>query len=196
VFQNAGTNFSTSAYYNDVDDFILYDRAHGQDGILQADNAVIYRNIDAEFYGVELELSKRWGNWSTGFGVAYVHSKNDSDGRAIAQTPPLEGHFSLDYENGPFNVGGIVRAADKQTRVDDDVSTGSGLDAGETAGWITLDLHLGYELGKHGEIELGVKNVFDEEYAMHLNKPNAFDPAATQINEPGRSIWAGVNLKF
>lgn len=196
VLQNSGTNFSTSAYYNDVDDFILYDRAHGQDGILQADNAVIYRNIDAEFYGVELELSKRWGNWSAGFGVAYVHSKNDSDGRAIAQTPPLEGHFSLDYENGPFSVGGIVRAADKQTRVDDDVSTGSGLDAGETAGWITLDLHLGYELGKHGEIELGVKNVFDEEYAMHLNKPNAFDPAATQINEPGRSFWVGANLKF
>ncbi len=196
VFQDAGTNFSTSAYYNDVDDFILYDRAHGQDGILLADNAVIYRNIDAEFYGIELELSQRWGNWNTGFGLAYVHAQNDTDGRPIAQTPPLEGHFSLDYENGPWSVGGIVRAAAKQTRVDDDMTTGSGLDADETAGWITLDLNLGYSLGKHGELELGVKNVFNEEYAQHLNKPNSFDPLATQINEPGRSFWAGVNLKF
>jgi iron complex outermembrane receptor protein len=196
VFQDTGTNFSASAYYNDVDDFILYDRAHGQSGILQADNAVIYRNIDAEFYGAELELSKRWNNWSAGFGLAYVHSKNDTDSRPIAQTPPLEGHISLDYDNGPFNAGGIVRAADKQTRVDDDMTTGSGLDADETAGWVTLDLHLGYEFGKHGEIELGVKNVFNEEYAQHLNKPNSFDPIATQINEPGRSFWAGVNLQF
>jgi iron complex outermembrane receptor protein len=197
VFQNANTNFSTSAFYNDVDDFILYDRAHGQSGILQNDNAVIYRNIDAKFHGIELELSKRWGkNWTAGFGIAYVHSENDTDGRPIAQTPPLEGHFSLDYENGPWSAGGILRAADRQTRVDDDTSTGSGLDAGKTGDWVTLDLHVGYKIGAHGEFELGVKNLFDKEYAQHLNKPNSFDPNATQINEPGRSVWAGVNLQF
>jgi iron complex outermembrane receptor protein len=196
VFQEAGTNFSTSVFYNNVDDFILYDRAHGQDGILLSDRAVIYRNIDAKFHGVELELTKSWGNWSAGFGLAYVYSENDTDGRPIAQTPPLEGHFSLDYENGPFSAGGIVRGAARQTRVDDDASTGSGLDAGKTGSWGTLDLHLGYKVGKNGEIELGIKNVFDEEYAQHLNKPNSFDPAVTQINEPGRSVWAGVNLKF
>ncbi len=196
VLETAATDFSTSIYYNDVNDFILYDRAHGQSGILLSDDAIIYRNIDAELYGFELELNNRWGNWHTGVGLSYVHAQNRTDDRPIAQTPPLEGSFSLAYENGPWSMGGVVRAAAKQHRVDDDITTGSGLDAGQTAGWVTLDLNLGYNLGKHGKLELGVKNLFDEEYARHLNKPNSFDPLATQVNEPGRSVWGSINLKF
>jgi iron complex outermembrane receptor protein len=195
VSETNDMNVSGSVYYNDVDDFILYDRAHGQDGILQTDNAVIYRNIDAELYGFEFEASKSWGNWSAGFTLAYTHADNKSDHRPIAQIPPLEGTISLDYTSGPWSAGGVVRAAAKQTRVDDNTATGSGLDSEKTPGWGVLDLHAGYKIRKQWQIEVGVKNVFDKDYAQHLNKASAID-AGSQVDEPGRSFWVSMNAKF
>jgi iron complex outermembrane receptor protein len=195
VSETNDMNISGSIYYNDVDDFILYDRAHGQDGILQTDSAVIYRNIDAELYGLEFEASKSWGRWSAGFTLAYTHADNKSDHRPIAQIPPLEGSVSLDYKSGPWSAGGAVRGAAKQTRVDDNTATGSGLDSEKTPGWGVLDLHAGYKIRKQWQIEIGVKNVFDKDYAQHLNKSSAID-AGSQVDEPGRSFWVSMNAKF
>ena len=45
-------------------------------------------------------------------------------------------------------------------------------------------------------MKFGIDNVFDKLYAEHLNKPNAFDPTVNQVNEPGRSLWARVNMNF
>ncbi len=195
VSETADMNISSSIYYNDVDDFILYDRAHGQDSILLADSAVIYRNIDAELYGLEFEIGQRWGNWSAGFTLAYTHAQNKSDHRPIAQIPPLEGSVSLDYTNGPWSAGGVVRAAAQQSRVDDNTATGSGLDSEKTPGWGVLDLHAGYKIKKQWQIEVGVKNLFDKDYAQHLNKASSID-AGSQVDEPGRSFWVSMNATF
>ena len=35
----------------------------------------------------------------------------------------------------------------------------------------------------------GVDNVFDRNYANHLNRGNLFDPQPVRINEPGRTFW-------
>jgi iron complex outermembrane receptor protein len=102
---------AASVYYNDVSDYILRDRAHGQSGILLDDNATIYRNVDAELYGFELEASIRWAShWSSRATLAYVHARNRDDNRPIGQIPPLGGTLSLEYTRADWNVGGMLRA--------------------------------------------------------------------------------------
>lgn len=188
-----------SVYYDDVDDYILRDRAHGQDGILRNDNATIYRNVSAELWGVELDgRMDIGGGWSTSAGIAFVEARNTTDDRWIAQTPPLEGNLSLDYERDDWHVGANLRFAAEQTKVDDNINTGSGQDAGETDGWAVLDLYGDVKLGKNAKLDMGITNVFDKTYAYHVNRANSdpFNPEAVQVNEPGREFWVKVSAQF
>lgn len=179
-----------SVFYNDVADYILRDRSHG---IIPGDNSTIYRNIDATLFGGEVSLSRRLdANWQVKAGMAYVQAHNDTDDRAIAQTPPLEGMFSVDYTDLDWSLGGRVRAAARQSRVDLDPTVGSGLDAQKTPAWAVLDLYGSYQLSEAVSINFGVDNVFDRDYAQHLNRANSFDLTQVQVDEPGRSAW----LKF
>jgi iron complex outermembrane receptor protein len=185
---------SVSVYYNDVTDYILRDRFHVID-----DNATIYRNVDAELYGFELEAGIRWArHWSSRATLAYVHARNSDDNRPIAQTPPLGGSVSLEYTRGDWNIGGLVRAEARQDRVEADPAIDSGQDAGETPGWAVLDLFGRYEGTQHLVLAAGINNVFDRSYAYHVNKASVdpFNPQSVQVNEPGREIWLRLSADF
>lgn len=180
----------------DVGDYILRDRAHGQTGILQNDNATIYRNVDARRYGMEADASFRISNPTVlGGTLAWVWAENTTDGRPIAQTPPLHGNINLAWSQSRWSAAGLVRFAAEQTRVDDNPMTGSGQDAGPTPGWVVLDLNAGVELGAGFGIQAGIANVFDRNYANHLNRASAFDPDAVRVNEPGRTYWIRVGWR-
>ncbi len=188
-----------AVFYNRVDDYILRDRAHGQSGILASDNATIYRNVEAELAGGEwtgeIEIAQ---HWRAGASLAYVHAQNRTDDRAVAQIPPLSGILKLDYQQNRWSAGTQVTWSDTQDRVDDDPLTGSGLDVGDTAGWWVLDLYGQVKLGRNGKLRMGVDNVFDRAYAYHVNRANLdpFNPAAAQVNEPGRTVWARASIEF
>jgi iron complex outermembrane receptor protein len=182
-----------SAFYDWADDYIIRDLARGQGNILRADGAGIYRNVNAELFGAELETHWHWtANLSNQLGVAYVYAINRTDQRAIAQIPPLTANLSLDYEQIKWSAGARLRMTATQTRVDDDPRTGSGLDAGRTPGHGVFDLYGRISPLKNLDLMFGMDNVLNHNYAEHLNKPNAFDPTQIQVNEPGRMIW----LKF
>ncbi len=196
-FAGAAWDFTGSLYYNDVDNYILQDRAHGQSGILQNDNATIYRNVDARFYGAELEAG--WqpaANWQVGLGLAYVHATNTTDQRPIGQTPPLEGSLDVDYETAGWSAGATLRFADRQNRVEDNSATDSGVDAGKTPGWGVLNLHGEVSLTRNVDLKLGMDNVFDKVYANHLNKPVPDAASGVQVNEPGRAAWIRLSAAF
>ncbi len=195
----SGWDLSASVFYNKVDDFILRDRARGQDGILLSDGATIYRNVDATLYGFEADAGIRWSsNWASRATLAYVHSENTSDNRPIAQTPPLEGTINLEYSSSNWYAGGKIVAQSNQNRVEDDSTTDSGLDAGKTGGWAILNLYGGYEVTENTTVKVGIDNLFDKTYAYHVNRANAdpFNPDAVQVNEPGRSVWIRFNADF
>lgn len=196
-WRGARWDTTASVYYDRVSDYILRDRAHGQEGILETDNANIYRNVDAELYGAELDTRLSVAaHWSSRMALAYVRATNTSDDRPIAQTPPLEGNISLDYQTKSLQLGAKVRAAASQTRVDDDPNTGSGLDLGSSDSFMTLDLYGAYQPLKRVEIGFGVNNVFDRTYAEHLNRFNPMDPTPVKVNEPGRSYWIKAGMTF
>lgn len=190
---------SASVYYDHVNDFILRDRAHGQDGILQTDNATIYRNVTARLYGFEAQCTYRFGrHWSSRISMAYVNATNTTDERAIGQTPPFDASLSLDYNAGRLMLGGMVHGQARQTRVEDDPALNSGVDAGENPGWAVLNLYGSYELGKAAILRAGINNVFDRTYAYHVNRANVdpFNPEAIRVNEPGREYWVRLQAKF
>lgn len=194
LWNGNGWQADASVFYNDVTDYILRDRSHG---IIPGDNSTIYRNIDATLFGGEISLSRRIdANWRTQAGMAYVQAHNDTEDRAIAQTPPLEGVFTLDYSNTDWSAGGRVRAAARQSRVDMDPTVGSGLDAQKTPAWAVLDLYGSYQVSDGISIDFGVDNVFDRDYAQHLNRANSFDPTQVQVDEPGRSAWLKFSALF
>ncbi|MES9847683.1 MAG: TonB-dependent copper receptor, partial [Candidatus Thiodiazotropha sp.] len=197
-WQNAGLDTDITLYYNDVSDYILRDKARGQDGILVANGtANIYRNVDAEFYGIEWQAGYRLSNsLKTSASLAYVRAENSTDDRPIAQIAPLEATVSLDYASGDWELGGSLRANAKQTRAD--LENGSGQDVQETPGWGVIDLHGRYALSNNSSIRFGVDNLLDKRFAYHVNRANVdpFNPEAIQVNEPGREVWLRGSVKL
>lgn len=189
---------SAAVFYNQVSDYILRDRARGQEGILQSDGASIYRNVDATLYGFEWETA--WNidaHVTAKLDAAYVHATNTDDDMPLAQTPPLEGSASIEYAATTWLLGSRLRFAADQTRVDDSTMTGSGMDAGKTGGFAVLDLYGRYQRNAV-TLSAGVENLLDRVYAYHVNRANAdpFNPEAVRVNELGRSFWLNVRMDF
>ena len=197
-FSSPGENstWSVTGFVDQVDDFILRDRAHGQEGILQEDNATIYRNAEARLLGLELEGSYHLGSRLQLNGIAsWVRGENRTDDRPLAQIPPLQGWLQLRYGFKRWQAAGLFNWATSQSRVDDDPLTGSGQDYGETPGYGVVDLSGGYDILKSLSLVAGVDNLFDRAYANHLNRGNLFDPDPIRINEPGRTFWVRLSWR-
>lgn len=181
-------------FYDKVSDYILRDTARGQAGILKADGADIYRNIDAELYGIELEGKLKLGSHlDLTSSLAYVRATNTTDNnRPIAQTPPLNGKVQLDYSVDKWGAGARVNFASNQDRID----TLNKQEVGETAGHGTLDLYGNYQINNRFSMRLGVDNLLDKTYAEHSSRANLLSSEAVKVNEPGRTIWAKLTVEF
>ena len=182
-----------SIFYNRVDNYILRDRFR-QPG----NNATVYRNVDATFWGGELGLAYRWAErWRADVGLAYVRARNDSANRQpLAQTPPLEALFELSWQGDEVEAFGRLRAAARQSRIDDNPLVGTGLDTRATPGWAVFDLGLRYRISDQWSLDAGIDNLLDRQYAQHLNRSSAFDVEQVQVNEPGRSAWLKLAWRY
>ncbi|HIP68629.1 MAG TPA: TonB-dependent copper receptor [Chromatiales bacterium] len=181
-------------FYDDVSDYILRDTARGQSGILQTDNAEIYRNVAAELSGVELDGNARLTDTlDLSASLAYVRASNTTDNdRPIAQTPPLNGKVQLDYSAENWGLGSRIRFADRQDRIDDL----SKQEVGETAGWAVLDVYGNYRFNNTFSLRVGADNLLDKTYAEHSSRSNLLDPVAIKVNEPGRVVWLKMTAEF
>jgi len=184
-----------SVYHDQVDDFILRDRAHNQEGILAADNATIYRNADSTLYGFEWALQKELADtWVLYTNLAYVNGEVDDENRSLYQIPPIEGLVQISNEHDEWAYWFDVRFAAEQNDVDDNMMTGSALDAGESDSWVAVDFKVRYDINQSWQLSAGINNLFDETFAYHVNRRKAdeFSPEAVRVNEPGRQIWISI----
>ncbi len=186
-----------AGYWNWVDDYIFRDRARGQAGVLQSNGATIYRNVDAFLSGVEAfgELHLTDGFVLDG-SVTYTYGENRDLDIALPQIPPFMGKVGVHYQEDRWMLGANARFAARQTRVDDDPLVGSGRDVRRTPGWGVLDLITRIELTEVFALRAGVANVFDKDYATHLNRSAPFNPEEVQVAEPGRSYFVEVEGTF
>lgn len=185
-----------SGYAGYVQDFILFNYTSG--GMMGSSSSA--RNVDATIMGGELGASYKLNpQWQVGSTLAYAWGRNKSGGGALPQIPPLEMRMTAAYDNGTWSAGALWRLVAAQHRVSVNQGNVVGKDFSTSAGFGTLALHAGYNFSKRVKLTIGVDNVFDKTYSEHLNLAGntGFGYAsAVAVNEPGRSGWARLSIKF
>jgi iron complex outermembrane receptor protein len=200
--KGAAWQLSGKVWYDRVAGFITPDRARGQDGILRSDAGIVYRNVDAYLAGAGLD--GRWG-LADGLGarmkLAWMRGGNLSDHRPLYQIAPLQGEAVIEHRRtvGPdlaFNAGASLRFAAGQHRVDDSTATGSAQDTGgPTGGYGLVDLFAGLVAADRFAVTLGIANLLDKRYQMHVN-PLPQGVTTQPLAAPGRSLFLTATMTF
>nr|WP_191577197.1 TonB-dependent copper receptor [Achromobacter insolitus] len=185
-----------SGYAGYVDDFILFNYTSG--GMMGATSQAT--NVDARIFGGEFGASYAvTPSWKVGATLAYAWGQNRSDGRALPQIPPLEAKLTAAYDDGTWSAGALWRIVAPQKRYALNEGNVVGKDFGPSAGFGVFSLNAGYVVNQQVRLSLGVDNVFDKTYSEHLNLAGNAGfgyPAGTAVNEPGRSVWARISVRY
>ncbi|AOM40046.1 TonB-dependent copper receptor [Xenorhabdus hominickii] len=180
-----------SAYVGKVSDFILF---------RYSENNNQAHNVDATIMGGEMGIAYQLNdNWKTDASLAYSWAQNATNHRPLPQTPPLEARFGLIWDYGDWTSSGLLRLVNSQHRVAINEGNVVGKDFNNSKGFAILSANTAYKVTKNMQISAGIDNIFDKNYSEHLNLAGngGFGYSAnTQVNDPGRTYWARVNVKF
>lgn len=190
VYSSTDIKASVSAFYAHHNDYILIEKL----------SAVAARNIRATTLGTEADLAWRFApNWTSTSTLAWVYGENDSEDRALGQMPAPELRLGLNYEQGVWSAGGLLRGVSKQSRVAVNQGNIVGQDIGKTSGYAVFSLHAGYQVMENLLVTAGIDNLFDRNYAEHISRNGetvAGYETTTRINEPGRNLWLKAQYNF
>ena len=185
---------SVSLFYNEIEDYILIESNYRKGMRL----ATLARNVDANTWGGEAGASYAIAaNWSADATLAYTRGENETDDHALGQQSPLEGRLSINYDNGTWSAGALLRLVDDQDRYALNEGNVVGQDLGETDGFAVLSLNGGWKLRDGVRLTAGIDNLLDETYAEHISRGGAMVAGYTQtvrVNEPGRTAWMKLSL--
>ncbi|QUG75756.1 TonB-dependent copper receptor [Erwinia sp. E602] len=183
-----------SAYVGRINDFILFN--------YDPNNAYISRvsNVDATIMGSEAGFSyKLSDSLTTDASLAWAWGQNSSTHQPLPQMPPLDGRLSLTWQQGDWSTTGLLRMVSSQNRIALNQGNVVGKDFERSSGFAVLSANAAYKVNKNVRLSTGVDNILNQAYSEHLNLAgnSAFGySASTPVNEPGRTWWAKVNVKF
>ena len=164
-----------------------------------------YANQSARLYG--LDLSGKMPLGKTGFGdfglkglLAYTNGKNRDTGDDLYNIMPLNAKLVLTHAMGNWN--NAVELV--MVKAKNDVS--SARNEIETPGYSLINLRGSYAW-QQVRIDFGIENLFDKRYDLPLggayvgqgttmSRNAANMPWGIAVPGPGRSLYAGVNVKF
>ncbi len=185
-------NWSVSAYYDVVNDYILRDFAKNQpESVNIAGDNTIYLNKDANIYGLDLA-----GSWKTsqhvkvGGNLSLTKGTNETDNRNLSNIAPLSGTAFAEYSANNWKAGARFNFATAQTEVNSEYAEL------ETAAWSTVDVFGDYQINKSIKLSAGVDNLADHAYQTYLNRVDNYSSNTYKVYEPGRTVWAKLNAKF
>ncbi|MDO6564351.1 TonB-dependent copper receptor [Amphritea sp. 1_MG-2023] len=186
-------DWSATAWYNHVSDYIL--RQTVAAGSKSRD---IYRNVDAELYGVELAAAVALNNhWQWGNTLTWTVGNNQDDDTSLSRIAPLELNSSLDYQKDQLNVGVEWQLVASQNDI---CLAGSsncgGQDVRKTPGYGVVNVHAQYAFERGLNLQLGVDNLMDKAYTVHESRDDSINPDLFQVAEAGRSAWVRVTQSF
>lgn len=189
-----------SAFYSKVDDYILVQRNYVKPALMGMGTrtTTIVRNVDATTWGGEAGIQYAFTpQWKGLASLAYVRGENDTDGHALGQMPPLEGRFGLDWDNGKWSAGALLRLVARQNRYAVNEGNIVGQDLGENAGFGVFSINGGYRWSKATRLTFGVDNLFDKTYAESISRGGSMIAGyeqTTRVNEPGRTVWLKAQI--
>ncbi|WP_387465882.1 TonB-dependent copper receptor [Photorhabdus sp. RM323S] len=194
--QYTGERFNSwvSAYVGRVNDFILFRYSPTNARLSQADN--VNANVMGGEMGFGYQLTD---HWKTDASLAYSWGENTTDNKPLPQIPPLEARFGLTYEHGDWSSTGLWRLVSSQHRITVNQGNVVGKDFKDSPGFGVLSANVAYKINKNVKVSTGIDNILNKEYSEHLNLAgnSTFGYSAnTSVNEPGRTIWAKVNVTF
>jgi iron complex outermembrane receptor protein len=181
-----GNHIKGSIYYNDVDDYITTHRVGDS-----AMKARTYKNVDATLFGYEITAHRVISGVDTTLNLNYTKGDDDTQNRPLPQIMPLAGDLTFEVKSAKSNYGLRINFADTQDRFDSKV-----LDVGRTAGYTVYDIFAGFEPTPNLRFTVGMGNITDKRYAIHLNTTNTLDSSATRTDEPGRTLFGSINYDF
>ena len=201
-------------HYTRVDDYIdaiQWDAAaDAPREVLIEDNFTVlkYTNHRATLYGLDLSAqaplgsTAALGETSLSGVISYTRGKNDSTGDNLYNIMPLNGTLALHQHKGGWRNAVEVEMVDAKKRVS------KVRNETPTAGYALLHLRSSYQWGQ-ARFDVGVENLLDRYYEHPLGgayvgqgttmtiPPEPNQPQwGTAVPGPGRSIYAGVNIRF
>lgn len=186
VWTAGGLRAELLAFYGTATDFILPVRL-SPTGFAVARSAA---NIDADIWGIEFDGTMQLTPQLKAVAmVSYSEGRNNSNGRPLAEIPPLRGRLALRYDNRRFFAGISEVLVARQNRFDPTL--------GETSqpGYLLTNLQLG---GRWNGFMLSVDltNLFDVRYVMPLYYQR--DPVAetARIPENGRTVGFRLSYRY
>ena len=210
---NRDWEFKATPFYTRVTDYIdavQWNAAtNAPQTPLLADRFTVlrYANHAARLYGVDLSGKMPLGK--TGFGefglkglLNYVNGKNRNTGDDLYNIMPLNAKLTLTHALGGWDNAlelVMVKAKNTVSDVRNEVKTPS---------YHLVNLRTSYSW-KQARVDFGIENLFDKKYYLPLG--GAYTGQGTSMSNPalpnypqwgtavpgmGRSIYAGVNVKF
>ena len=201
-------------YYTRVDDYIDAVQWNSTSNVPRTvpvvDNFTVLRYVNqaATLYGVDLSAngrlasSDRFGAFTASLVGSYARGENSDTDDNLYNIMPLNGTLSLTQELGGWRntiEGEFVAAKDDVSKVRNEMTT---------AGYGLVHLRSRYEQDRWSA-ELGIENLFDRAYDDPLGgayvgqgTTMTIPPAPNQpqwgtpVPAAGRSVYAGVSMKF
>jgi len=204
--------FKATPYYTRVSDYIdaiQWDAAANMPRALPLTDRFTllrYANQSARLYGIELSgkmplVSAKAGEFGLKGLLNYTHGKNRNTGDGLYNIMPLNARLTLMHKLGGWNNGielEMVKGKRDVSSVRNEI---------RTPGYGLVHLRASHAW-KQTRIDFGVENLFDRHYFLPgggaylgqgttMTLTGASVPQwGTAVPGPGRSFYAGVNMKF
>ncbi|MCP5397465.1 MAG: TonB-dependent receptor [Sphingomonadaceae bacterium] len=156
---------------------------------------LIWGNVDAELYGVDLDFGAKLPGPLRMDGVAsYTRGKRRDIADNLYRIAPPNIRLGLTYEGQGWSITAEGHGVSKQTKV------AASNDEQATGGYVLANLYGGIDLLDGVRLDAGVENIFDRYYEEHLagyNRVAGSDvPLGSRMPGTGRSGFVRVRVKY
>ncbi|HET9276816.1 MAG TPA: TonB-dependent receptor, partial [Flavitalea sp.] len=184
-FKTKRVSGTAAVYYMRLNNLITRIKVNGS----MVNGYQVYKKENVEeayIKGIESELKFQLSNEFNFIGsVAYSYGQNVTTGEPLRRIPPLNGRLLTTWNRNRMFAAVEWMFASKQDRLAQGDKDDNRIPKGGTPGWNLLNVYAWYQLPLI-RLNLGVQNIFNEDYRTH----------GSGINGYGRSAWLQLTFNF